>query len=149
MGLFVRGGEHIVSKQTESTIVANGAKLEGVFELSTYLYVDGIVLGKINSTNTIVIGKRGFIKGEVEAPKMIVNGRFEGKAMCESIEILEGGEMFGSAYANELIIEPKSFFEGESHRKDVEPKQLIKVEEQPEEASAQEAEAPAKGRGKK
>ncbi|MDR1460176.1 MAG: polymer-forming cytoskeletal protein [Campylobacteraceae bacterium] len=129
MGLFVRNGEHIVSKQTESTIVANGAKLEGVFELSTYFYVDGVVLGKVHSTNTIVIGKRGLIKGEVEAPKMIVNGRFEGSAVCDNIEILEGGELFGAIYSNELIIEQKAHFEGESHQKNTLSQPLITVEE--------------------
>ncbi|MDR1614700.1 MAG: polymer-forming cytoskeletal protein [Campylobacteraceae bacterium] len=133
MGLFVRGDEHIISKQTESTIVANGAKLEGIFELSTYLYVDGVVLGKVYSTSTIVIGKRGLIKGDVEAPKMIINGKFEGKAMCESIEILEGGTLFGVVYSNELVIEQKSHFEGESHKKDIIDKPLITVEETSEE----------------
>ncbi|MDR1554801.1 MAG: polymer-forming cytoskeletal protein [Campylobacteraceae bacterium] len=129
MGIFVRNGEHIVSKQTESTIVANGAKIEGVFELSTYFYVDGVVLGKVQSTNTIVIGKRGLIKGEVESPKMMVNGRFEGKAVCDSIEILEGGELFGAIYSNELIIEQRARFEGESHVKNTLPQSLITVEE--------------------
>ncbi|MDR1285954.1 MAG: polymer-forming cytoskeletal protein [Campylobacteraceae bacterium] len=129
MGLFVRNGEHIVSKQTESTIVANGAKLEGVFELSTYFYVDGVVLGKVRSTNTIVIGKRGLIKGEVEAPKMIINGRFEGNAVCDGIEILEGGELFGAVYSNELVIEQKAHFEGESHLKNTLSQPLITVEE--------------------
>ncbi|MDR3177943.1 MAG: polymer-forming cytoskeletal protein [Campylobacteraceae bacterium] len=129
MGLFVRNGEHIVSKQTESTIVANGAKIEGVFELSTYFYVDGVVLGKVISTNIIVIGKRGLIKGEIEAPKMIVNGRFEGKATCDNIEILEGGELLGAIYVDELIIEQKAHFEGESHMKDSCPRPLITVEE--------------------
>jgi cytoskeletal protein CcmA (bactofilin family) len=129
MGFFVRNGEHIVSKQTESTVVANGAKLEGVFELSTYFYVDGVVLGKVHSTNTIVIGRRGLIKGEIEAPKMIVNGRFEGRAICDAIEVLEGGELFGTIYSNELIIEQKARFEGESHMKDLLPQPLITVEE--------------------
>ncbi|MDR0408765.1 MAG: polymer-forming cytoskeletal protein [Campylobacteraceae bacterium] len=129
MGLFIRNGEHIVSKQTESTIVANGAKIEGVFELSTYFYVDGVVLGKVHSTSTIVIGKRGLIKGEVESPKMIVNGRFEGNAVCDSVEILEGGELFGAVYSNELIIEQKAHFEGESHMKDTSPQSLITVKE--------------------
>ncbi|MDR2080725.1 MAG: polymer-forming cytoskeletal protein [Campylobacteraceae bacterium] len=133
MGLFVRGDEHIISKQTESTIVANGAKLEGVFELSTYLYVDGVVLGKVYSTSTIVIGKRGLIKGEVEAPKMIINGKFEGKATCEGVEILEGGILLGVVYSNELVIEQKSHFEGESHKKDAIEQHLITVEETEEE----------------
>ncbi|MDR1976426.1 MAG: polymer-forming cytoskeletal protein [Campylobacteraceae bacterium] len=133
MGLFVRGDEHLVSKQTESTIVANGAKLEGVFELSTYLYVDGVVSGKVYSTNTIVVGKRGLIKGEVEAPRMIINGKFEGKAICESVEILEGGTLLGIVYSNELVIEQKSYFEGESHKKDTAQQRLITVEETDEE----------------
>jgi cytoskeletal protein CcmA (bactofilin family) len=105
-----------------------------VFELSTYLYVDGMVLGKVYSTSTIVIGKRGLIKGEVEAPKMMINGKFEGKAVCESIEILEGGALFGVVYSNELVIEQKSHFEGESHKKDTTEQRLITVEETDEES---------------
>ena len=128
MGLFVRGGEHIVSKQTESTIVAHGAKMEGVFDLSTYLYVDGVILGKVYSTNTIVVGKRGFIKGEVEAPKVIINGKLEGKAVSDSIEILEGGSFCGVIYSDELVMEQKSSFEGESHKRTPSDQKLITVE---------------------
>jgi len=128
MGLFVRSSEHVVSKQTESTIVANGAKLEGIFDLSTYLYVDGIVTGKVISTNTIVIGKRGFVSGEVEAPKIIVNGKLEGKVICDSLEILEGGDFRGILYSDELVMEQRSSFEGESHKKNPDDKKFITVE---------------------
>jgi cytoskeletal protein CcmA (bactofilin family) len=99
---------------SETTIVASGAKIDGVFNCTSRLHVDGEISGEIDSKSTVTIGKGGKISGNVTANRLIVNGFFEGSADCDGIEVLAGGKFLGKAVSKELMIEVKAEFEGES-----------------------------------
>lgn len=99
---------------SETTIVASGAKIDGVFNCTSRLHVDGEISGEIHSKSIVTIGKGGKINGDVVANRLIVNGLFEGSADCDGIEVLAGGKFSGKALSKELIIEAKAQFEGES-----------------------------------
>jgi cytoskeletal protein CcmA (bactofilin family) len=62
----------------------------------------------------VTIGKQGKVFGKIEASKLIVNGLFEGDAICNSIELLKGGILRGKIVSKDLMIETKAIFEGES-----------------------------------
>lgn len=115
MGIFNKADEYTATvPASETTIIASGAKVEGVFNCQTRLHVDGEVTGKIVSDSIVIIGKQGRICGEICASHLIVNGLFEGNADCDNVEILEGGKFLGKVYSKELVIEAKALFEGES-----------------------------------
>lgn len=99
---------------SETTVIATGATIKGDFTFDCRLHVDGDIEGTINSKNIIVIGKRGTIKGELVADKLVVNGLFEGSADCTQVEVLEGGIFTGNVLSEELMIEAKAKFQGES-----------------------------------
>lgn len=99
---------------SETTIIASGASIEGVFNCNSRLHVDGEVKGQINSKSIVTIGKAGKISGEVIAKRLIVNGLFEGDANCDGVEVLAGGKFLGKVTSKELMIEAKAQFEGES-----------------------------------
>jgi len=113
MGIFNKADQHPVSA-SETTIVASGAKIEGIFNCQTRLHVDGEIVGKVVSESIVTIGKQGRISGEINASRLIVNGLFEGSADCDNVEVLEGGKFLGKVISKELIIEAKAIFEGES-----------------------------------
>jgi len=70
-----------MAKGTNSTtIISKGAKIEGDFQLSAQLHIEGEMIGKIDSSNQVSIGNGGVVKGELKAEKLIINGDFEGKA---------------------------------------------------------------------
>ena len=102
------------STSSETTIIANGAKIDGVFNFKSRLHVDGEIVGEIHSKSVITVGKNGKIKGSISAGKLIVNGIFEGDADCDSVDILDSGKFFGKVTSKELMIEAKAQFEGES-----------------------------------
>ncbi|HIP31039.1 MAG TPA: cell shape determination protein CcmA, partial [Sulfurospirillum arcachonense] len=99
---------------SETTIIASGAKIDGVFNCASRLHVDGEVTGEVHSKSIVTIGKGGKIKGPVTANRLIVNGLFEGNADCDSVEVLAGGKFLGKVVSKELMIEAKAQFEGES-----------------------------------
>ncbi len=76
--------------------------------------MDGHLEGTFLSNNLIVIGKRGFVKGELKADKLVVNGEFEGSADCNIVEVLAGGVLRGDVVSEEFIVEAKAKFEGQS-----------------------------------
>ncbi len=99
---------------SETTIIASGAKIDGVFNCASRLHVDGEVTGEIHSKSIVTIGKGGKINGSITANRLIVNGHFEGNADCDGVEVLAGGKFLGKVISKELIIEAKAEFEGES-----------------------------------
>lgn len=99
---------------SETTVIANGAKLKGEFSFACRLHVDGVIEGVIDSNNLIVIGKRGHVAGELEAERLVVSGVFEGSANCSKVEVLADGVFTGDVTSEELIIEAKAKFQGQS-----------------------------------
>ena len=113
MGIFDKADQRTVST-SETTIIASGAKAEGIFNCQTRLHIDGEIIGKVLSDSIVTIGKQGRVNGEINASRLIVNGLFEGNANCDNVEVLEGGRFIGKVISKELIIEAKAIFEGES-----------------------------------
>ncbi|MDD2384859.1 MAG: polymer-forming cytoskeletal protein [Sulfurospirillaceae bacterium] len=113
MGIFNKADQCAIPS-SETTIVASGAKVEGIFNCQTRLHVDGEIVGKIISESIVTIGKQGHISGEINASRLIINGLFEGSANCDNVEVLEGGKFLGKVISKELVIEAKAIFEGES-----------------------------------
>ena len=72
------------------------------------------VEGNIASNNTVVIGKGGFVKGNISAVKVVVNGEFTGKISANEIEVLNGGVLTGDIAAVALSIESGAKFNGKS-----------------------------------
>jgi len=62
-----------------------------------------------------VIGKKGCIKGDLKAEKLVINGEFEGSADCSYVEVLAGGRFIGNVLSKELMIESKAYFQGQSN----------------------------------
>ena len=116
MAVFNKSNEQ--SKTTNSTtIISQGTKINGDFNLSAKLHVEGEIEGNINSSNLISIGKSGFIKGELKADKLLINGKFIGKVEANVVEITNGGILEGDIIIKDLIIEQGGIFEGTSKLK--------------------------------
>ena len=116
MGIFNKADQYSTTTvpASETTIVASGAKIEGIFNCQTRLHVDGEIIGKVLSDSIVIIGKQGKISGEINASRLITNGLFERNANCDNVEVLEGGKFLGKVISKELVIEAKAIFEGES-----------------------------------
>ncbi|OCS34041.1 hypothetical protein AWR29_07355 [Campylobacter fetus subsp. venerealis] len=103
----------------QTTIISEGAYIQGELTLKSMLYVDGKVDGAIRSDNTVVIGKNGNIKGVIFAQKVVINGIFEGNIDAEFVDILNGSFVSGDILAANLSIERGAKFNGKSSTKNV------------------------------
>jgi len=116
MAIFNQG-DQLPKQDAQTTIITEGATLNGEMELSCNLYVDGEFEGVIHSTSTVTVGKNGRVKGDIRAEKIMVQGLIDGSLDCERLEILSSGRVHGKILTSELVIEAKAEFTGESHLK--------------------------------
>lgn len=61
-----------------------------------------------------MVGKNGVVNGDIFAQRVIIGGLSRGVVDSECIEILPNGKIEGTIICNELYIEKKGVFVGES-----------------------------------
>lgn len=118
MGIFNKSD--IDSGKSETTIISQGARIDGEFDFECILHIDGEISGKVRSQNVVVIGKSGVLKGELSAQKVVVNGIFEGELSADSLEILAGGAVNGDIAVGQVAIENGGRFNGNSKIRELE-----------------------------
>jgi len=101
-------------KITATTIISNGAKIEGKLELECAIHIEGKVRAEIISNSYILISNSGVLKGDIKCDKLIVSGEVEGKIEANFVEITKNGFIKGEIITNELVIEEGGIFEGKS-----------------------------------
>jgi len=113
MEIFNKGNK-MARKTSATTIVSQGAKLKGEFELEARLHIDGEVDSIIKSSNYVMVSKSGILKGKVVCKRLILSGKFDGELECDILEITKNGFLKGKITVNELIIEEGGVFQGQS-----------------------------------
>jgi cytoskeletal protein CcmA (bactofilin family) len=113
MGVFSKSNTNH-SKTT--TLISQGAFFKGDVLVSGNLHIDGAIEGNIKSESNISIGKEGKVKGDIKAKRLIITGKFEGKAECDEVEILKGGILNGEIFVKNLVIEKGGEFNGVCHK---------------------------------
>ena len=97
-----------------TTIITHGAAFKGELSLKCDLFVDGELEGQIASLKSVIVGKHGVVKGEVQCKQLIVRGVVEGSVDALEIEVKAHGRLAGSVVCSELVVEDEGVFEGES-----------------------------------
>lgn len=101
-------------KAGAATIIAQGTRIKGNITTDCHLHIDGRFEGKIDSKNTVMIGKNGQVDGEVYANKLVISGKLKGLTESDTVEISPQGRFEGVITSTELVIEKKGVFIGES-----------------------------------
>ena len=115
MAIFTNDNKQFDAANTNgATIIAARTKFKGELNIECHIHIDGEFEGNINSKNTILIGKSGIVKGDIVAQRVIVSGGFSGSVDSECVEIMPNGKIEGTIICNELYIEKKGIFIGES-----------------------------------
>ena len=111
MGIFSAGNK--TAKPTSgATIVAAGTCIQGTFELSCNLHVDGEIKGEIQCLGTVSVGKSGHVVGNIKAAELLVCGVFDGQCEVDVLEITPTGQVEGEVKAGQLIVAKGGSFNG-------------------------------------
>ena len=93
-----------------------GVRLEGRLELSGTFRVDGQVKGTIVSQQSLLLGEKAQVEGQIEGNQVVIGGRFDGVIFAKGrVEIQPKGVVTGEIHTPCLVIEPGGIFDGRCH----------------------------------
>jgi cytoskeletal protein CcmA (bactofilin family) len=100
------------NNEATSTIGENSV-LEGTFEVTGNLRVDGKFTGKLRVTETLVVGKNGLVDAKVVARNAVIAGTIKGDLnSSEKITLQSGSRLEGEMVTSRLVIEEGVSFQG-------------------------------------
>jgi cytoskeletal protein CcmA (bactofilin family) len=103
-------------KKTESivsSIIGEGAKFSGEFEVNGVLRIDGFFSGTIKSAKKVIIGKTGKAKTDIIADEIVIGGKLEGNIYGgKYVELLSTSQVKGDIYTPRLNMDTGVIFEG-------------------------------------
>ena len=99
-----------------SNVVAQETAILGDIVAQGTIRIDGQLEGSLESTNKIIIGDSGQIKGNISALEAEVSGQIDGKVQCSGTLFLKKTAFItGDIFAAKLIIENGALFNGKCH----------------------------------
>jgi len=108
-----------------NSILGEGSSFKGNIRVQGSMRIDGEFEGNLTVTESLVIGKGGTVKAEIEVGEAVVAGRVIGRIRAsERVELQTGSRMEGDVYTQSFMIEDGVFFRGSCHMgKDEEEKE--------------------------
>ncbi len=95
----------------EQNKIAPGTKITGNIEAKGGFRIDGCVEGKVKTPGKVVIGKDGFVNGEIECENADIEGKFTGILKISGTLSLRSTALIeGDASVSKLAVEPGATF---------------------------------------
>jgi cytoskeletal protein CcmA (bactofilin family) len=93
--------------------ICDGTEIKGSVKSSTDFRIDGKIEGNIQCEGKIIIGERGYIKGEIVSKNMEISGKIEGTISVEGLLSLKSTAVVeGEITTGKLFIEVGAVFNG-------------------------------------
>lgn len=97
------------------SLISQGVEIKGEINSPGSIRIDGVVEGQLFVKGDLIVGEKGFIKGEVKVENLILAGKIEGNIEARGrFEIKSTGMMSGEASCSTISIEEGAYLEGTS-----------------------------------
>ncbi len=107
------GADAPTSQGSLNSILGQGCKVTGDIELTGTLRIDGEFEGKIHGSETLIVGKSGKVKANIDVKNAVIGGKIEGNInAANKIELQTGSHVEGDIVTSRLVIDEGVFFEG-------------------------------------
>ncbi len=95
------------------TVVGDGAKMEGKFDIADSIHIECEVGGELNVGGQLVIGEKGVVNANVQTVDAVIQGVYEGNMVATgNVEITATGRVTGNIETDSLVISKGGFFNG-------------------------------------
>jgi cytoskeletal protein CcmA (bactofilin family) len=96
-----------------TSVIGENSVFDGTFEIKGNLRVDGKFTGSVQVTETLQVGKNGFVDADVKTRNAIVAGTIKGNLNAsEKITLQSGSRLEGEMVTSKLVIEEGVSFQG-------------------------------------
>ena len=101
------------TKNTPSTIIAKGVKLEGEFKSQGDVLIDGEVVGNIQTDGLLNVGPEAYLKAGVVAADAVIAGKVEGNLQVKRrLEIKATAKTKGDIQCQTIVVEAGAMMMG-------------------------------------
>ncbi len=101
------------SRSGLTAFIDEGSEIEGRYTFSGTLMLNGRFKGEISTTDTLIIGEKGVMSGDIRAGQVLVSGEIVGNVFAaERVELKRTARVFGDVEAPVIVVEEGVLFEG-------------------------------------
>lgn len=112
--VFEHGDAEPYTNNTKN-VIGSDVEVKGSIKFVNDLIMNGTIEGEIVSSGRLIVGKEGFVKGEVKSQNVIISGNVQGNVTAqESCILRENAVVVGDITAGSLSIEEGVTFQGQS-----------------------------------
>jgi cytoskeletal protein CcmA (bactofilin family) len=109
------------------SIIGPGMRIIGDCETDGTVRVEGTVEGSVRAGKAVVIGKDGFVQGDITTQDAVISGRVQGTLNAESrLELQGSSRVEGEIFARRMQLEDGAVLNGTVHmgetRRQAEPR---------------------------
>ncbi len=96
-----------------NSIIGEGTRLKGEFDLNGLLRIDGDFIGVVKTSGKVLVGSNGRAECTIYGGTVVIGGAVKGNVFAtEKVVILSTGIMIGNIKAPRLIMEEGVLFNG-------------------------------------
>jgi cytoskeletal protein CcmA (bactofilin family) len=96
-----------------NSVLGDGSQMSGKVKVDGSIRVDGEFEGQLFATDSVVIGRTGVARADLEAREIVVAGCVEGKLVAqERVELQAGARVTGDVWAHSFVISDGVVFNG-------------------------------------
>lgn len=112
-----------------STLIGNGATLEGDFFIPGSVRIDGCVNGNVTAEGTLIMGATGSISGNVSAEAVIIGGEVLGNVEApQKAELTGSAKVLGDITTAVIVIDEHAVFQGKCNMNQPVPDKKVKTD---------------------
>jgi cytoskeletal protein CcmA (bactofilin family) len=102
-----------VGRNGLTAFIDEGSEIEGRYTFSGTVMLNGRFKGEISTTDTLIIGDKGVMNGDVRAGQVLISGEVVGNvSAAERVELKRTARVFGDVEAPVVVVEEGVLFEG-------------------------------------
>lgn len=103
--------QQVVQQDLQRNLMSKGTEIKGDLISNGDFRIDGKVEGNISTTGRLILGKEGYIKGNLNCGNADLEGKFIGKLYCSgTLSLKSTAEIDGEVFIEKLAIEPGAVF---------------------------------------
>jgi cytoskeletal protein CcmA (bactofilin family) len=111
--MFGKEVESNVQEGRLNSILGKGCKFKGTVDVEGTLRIDAEFEGVVNCPDTLVVGKTGVVKADINVKNAVIGGKVIGNIKASNkIELQSGSHIEGDIHTHRLVIDEGVFFEG-------------------------------------
>lgn len=137
--MFGKEDESVAGEGKMNSIIGKGCRINGTIDVKEgTMRIDGEFEGTVNCPGTLIIGKGGKVKAEINVKSAVVGGVVTGNIDAkEKIELQAGSRVEGDIKTSRLVIDEGVFFEGSCKmspdmKGEVRPQQMLQPQDRKE-----------------